>query len=178
LTTSAEPDRQRPGSQLGFRGAALPIAAAVAGLTLAWSAAACMAGRWDLSVWPWNRAWYMFSYSDNYLHKILAVGETDRGGQIEIDPARWFRYPVAFDTCRADEVPRQYPVLRALALHLARRHNEESPPDSQVVRVSLVDVAWPAEAGRRVRFADSPPSRRRTWKLVDRVSCSEGERKP
>ncbi len=152
----------------------LLLLSALAGVVL-WSGAACLLEKYERSLWPWHKAWYMFSWSDGYLHKLEVVGELKDSSSIKIDLDRWFQFPVAFDTRRSDEIPWTYDNFRALSLFAARRHNESASAGQQVVRISLNDVAWKCEPGTRQSYAETPEPRKIRRKLVDRLPCPAPE---
>lgn len=140
-----------------------------------WSGTVCALDHYAWSLWPWNRAWYMFAWNDGHLHHIEVTGELEDASKVTIDVARWFKYPVASDTLRTDQVTADYPTWCRLARYLARKHNAEAAPGRRVVRVTISDVSWKQEVSRRLRFEDVPASRKRAWKLVDRLECPAGE---
>jgi hypothetical protein len=135
------------------------ILAAIAAGTVLWSGFACAAGRWDLSLWPWNRGWYMFSRDDGRAYHLEITGRLEDGSTTALDLGRWFRREAAFDSSRGNEVDRSPASLHALAMYTARRHNATAPPGRRVVAVTVNDLSWPRQPGRRERFADVPRSR-------------------
>jgi len=45
----------------------------------------------ELSTWPWNRSWFMFSEDDGSASHLAALGVLADGTREEIDVRPWFR---------------------------------------------------------------------------------------
>lgn len=140
---------------------------------MAWSGGTYFLGGPTPGIWPWNRTYAMFAWSDGRLHAFDLTGFTADGTKVDLEPGRWFRYRTAFRSTRAEEVPWTYPSLKGLALFVAARHNEHAPPLRRVVRVSLEDVSWPTPPGKRPAREEVPPGEMLRRTLVDRVEVTQ-----
>lgn len=127
----------------------------------------------ELSTWPWNQAWYVFSSDDGWDYRLRLEGELADGRREAIDPGRWFRVRSTETGGRLQEMPRDRETMARLADHLCARVNAGAPPERRITRVSIVERAWPRARGHRLRD-DEVPDRgavRRVW--IDGRRCAE-----
>lgn len=103
---------------------------------------------WE-ALWPWSRAWGMFSWNDGRFYQLQVKGILKDGRAVPVDLSRWFTYPVAFETSRSNEFRRTADNIQALARYVCRRHNEEAVPGERMVQITITDLSWPQERGRR-----------------------------
>jgi hypothetical protein len=143
-------------------------------LTLLWSGMACALGRSWWSLWPWNRAWFVFSDDEGYLYHLEASGRLEDQSETGIDLTRWFRYPVASGLLRPSRVPRDRDAMEALARYLCRKHNETAEKGLRMTHVSIREVSWRQEAGKRPRLEEVRDSRKRTWFHAQKTPCGPG----
>jgi hypothetical protein len=123
-------------------------------LTVLMSGFATPLGDYRRSLWPWNRAWFMFSWNPGTLSELKLVGRLQDGHESELDMKRWFRYEAGANSPRFNEIGRDPDALRRLVHYVCRRHDEAAGDDFKLVAVTVSEVTWPQERGRRRLYED------------------------
>ena len=150
---------------------------AVVGSTALVSGFAWPLGRWDWSLWPWNRAWYMFSANDGRHYALAFFGHLEDGQVVRVDMRRWFHVQPGFESFRYNYLPRADGALRAVAGYVCRRYNEALGAGPRMVRISVVDYSWPQKRGQRGRLAEVPLTAISAWAYLGGEACQgEGPR--
>jgi hypothetical protein len=113
-------------------------------------------GYGQYALWPFCRAWWMFSRDDGkYYHLRFAVKFAD-GRRDEADPDRWFVYPASESTRRYDELGRGAPTLRKLVRYLCTQHNTRAAVSERWTAITVTDTSWAQTVGRRVSYRETP----------------------
>lgn len=113
-------------------------------------------------LWPWNRGWFMFSSESGWDFHLLAEGERLDGGFGPIDVSGLFRVAVG-DGDRFQETPRYVASMKAMAEYLCGKF--------PLRNVSLTDITWRREPGRRVAYTEVPEAKRTVKKWVEKQPC-------
>lgn len=111
-------------------------------VTVIFSGFAYPLGHFDWAIWPWRNTWFMFSYSAQHLVKMEAYGKLEDGRQVQINLDKWFRYPVAFETARYNEMPRLEKSMKRQAQYVCEQYNHEAPVGQRAVYLTYWDVRW------------------------------------
>jgi hypothetical protein len=119
----------------------------------------------QLSTWPWNQGWFMFSSDSGWRWRLQIVGAFSDGERREIDVSPWFEVQATPVGGRLQELPRDRATMTALAAYLCASVNRDAPPGKRLRELDVVDWAWPRERGRRVDLDDVPAewARHRFW---------------
>ena len=144
---------------------------AVVASTVIVSGFAWALGHWEWSVWPWNRAWFMFSSNDGRHYALTFFGRLQDGRVVPVDMRRWFRVQPGCESLRSNYLPRSAGALRALAHYICRRSNEAPDAGSRMERITVVDLSWPQERGRRRRSAEVPLAEMAASMYLDDAPC-------
>src|SRR5262245_3783970 len=112
-------------------------------------------GHPEWSFWPWHMSWYMFAWDDGRLYKLQFEGRLGNGTEIRIDPSRWFKYPIGFETGRWNEFGRNPASVAALLTYLCRSYNESAGSGERLTRLRASDQTWPHDRGSRTRLEES-----------------------
>ncbi len=134
-------------------------------------------GRWDWSLWPWNRAWFMFSSNDGRHYDLAFFGHLEDGQVVRVDMRRWFGVQQMFASFRYNHLPRTEGALRAVAEYVCRRYNGALGTGPRMVQISVVDYSWPQERGQRQPLAEIPLAAVSAWAYLRGEPCpGEGPR--
>ncbi len=109
---------------------------------------------WPLSFW--RRQWFMFSYSNDKLSRLLVLGKFENGKQEGIAMERWFSYFVGFETSRYNEISRGQESLGQLATYVCRQYNQEAGPKEKLKSVSIVSAVWSNQKSGRQKLEEVP----------------------
>ena len=123
------------------------------------------------AVWPFNRAWWVFSAESGRAHRLRVIARFDDGRRDEVDLAPWFAWPASRRTLRYDELPRDEGTLRALAAWACARHNREAPAAERWSALSVSDTSWPHARGAWRTLAEAPYAERREVDVLFDEPC-------
>lgn len=127
--------------------------------------------RWDWSLWPWNRGWFMFATSDGRFYQLQFEGHLEDGSDIRVNLGRWFKFPVGFETARWNEIDRNAHALAGLLQYVCHRYNVEAAPGHRMVRIASWDLTWPQGRGLRTHPADALQSQEEIKVYLPPMSC-------
>jgi hypothetical protein len=130
-------------------------------------------GRGHLSVFPFNRGWWMFHREDGYLYHLRFSAVRADGRLDEVDMERWFRWQASPRTRRYDETTRDRAPLRRLVAWICNAHNRESVGSNRWQAITVTDTVWFQTRGKRVSYAETPSDKLRVTTLLDTEPCRE-----
>lgn len=148
-----------------------------AAILLAYAAAVVFSGfAWplnhgNLSLWPFNRAWWMFHREDGnyYLLRFAVLYADGRRDEADFDP--WFTWPASAASRRYHELSRDPATLRAFVRYACARHNRTAPPRDRWTAVSVSDTVYRQTRGRRVPFRQVPWPEQRVNEILHDEPC-------
>ena len=130
--------------------------------------------RWGFWPLPWS-TWAMFTWDNDLFSQLVVEGVLEDGRKVPVEMRRWFKYPVSFHQLRYNEISRYPYSIRRLARYVCHRYNEEAPLGQRIVRITISDVSWPREKGRRPLLEEVPDSKKVIHVYADATPCQSGE---
>lgn len=119
----------------------------------------------------WRKQWFMFSFSDDKLSKLIIVGTLQNGERIVVPMGRWFKYFVGFETSRYNEVSRRQEALGQLADYVCREYNKSVPAPKKIAKMTIHSVVWKQELGHRRELKDIPSKDVRLYPHISNRPC-------
>ena len=124
--------------------------------------------------WPfgfWRRQWQMFSYGSNKLSRLVVSGQLENGSEIAVPMQSWFKYPVAFESSRYDEISRRYESIFQLADYVCRQYNQAAKKGEKLKTVSISSASWEKRSGFRQRLNEVSPNQIRFYPHISHKRC-------
>ena len=119
--------------------------------SILWTAFTANFGYVNLSLWPWNKAWYVFSRAHSKNYQIQVWGIFENGENRQVDMTRWFKYPVGGTSRRFNEMRRDKPTMTRLANFVCAKINDEGEATSEKIeKIAVLDALWLKDHHARV----------------------------